>query len=148
MLPDLDVLAFRFHIAYTDTFGHRGASHSLVFAVIIGLLAMAFARYLRSTRPASFFFVCAACASHGLLDALTNGGEGVALLWPFSDVRIFFPWHLIEVSPLDMHRVFSERGWVVLQSEFVWVWLPAAVLFCFLYLLRWSKVAGSSNISR
>lgn len=147
MLPDMDVLAFRFHIAYADTFGHRGASHSLTFAVIIGLLAMAFATQLKTTRLRAFLFVCAACASHGLLDALTNGGEGVALLWPFSDVRLFFPWHIIEVSPLDMHRVFSERGWVVLQSELVRVWLPAAILCCALYLPRRSKAEDSSNIS-
>ena len=146
MLPDMDVLAFRFHIAYADTFGHRGASHALMFAVIIGLLAMAFATQLKATRSKAFLFACAACASHGLLDALTNGGEGVALLWPFSDVRIFFPWHIIEVSPLDMHRVFSERGWVVLQSEFAWVWLPAAALCCGLYLLRRRKSSRSANL--
>ena len=136
MLPDIDVLAFRFNIAYTDTFGHRGVSHSLMFAMLVGLVAMLCAPWLKTTRSRGFLFVGTACASHGLLDMLTNGGEGVALWWPFSEARLFFPWHVIEVSPLNMHRVFSERGWVVLQSEFLWVWLPALVLGGGMYLLR------------
>lgn len=136
MLPDVDVLAFRFHIAYTDTFGHRGASHSLMFAAMVGLFAMVLATPLKTSRSKAFLFVGASCASHGLLDALTNGGEGVGLWWPFSDVRVFFPWRFIQVSPLNLHRVFSGRGWEVLQSEFVWVWLPAIALCAALYLLR------------
>jgi inner membrane protein len=134
MLPDMDVLAFRFHIAYTDTFGHRGASHSLAFAVVIGLLAMLLAKQLETSRIKAFLFVGLACASHGLLDAFTNGGEGVALWWPFFGTREFFTWRFIEVSPLSLQRVFSGRGWEVLQSEFVWVWLPA-ILFCGALLL-------------
>ncbi|WP_173644242.1 metal-dependent hydrolase, partial [Xanthomonas citri] len=43
MLPDADVLAFALHIPYADAFGHRGASHSLLFASIIALLGAAMA---------------------------------------------------------------------------------------------------------
>lgn len=136
MLPDIDVLGFRFNIAYTDTFGHRGASHSLMFALMAGLLAMFFSARLKANWKTAFLFVGASCASHGLLDAFTNGGEGVALLWPFSDTRIFFPWRFIEVSPLKLHRVFSGRGLEVLLSEFVCVWLPAAGLCGVLCLIR------------
>lgn len=32
VLPDLDVLAFRFGIPYAAEFGHRGVSHSLALA--------------------------------------------------------------------------------------------------------------------
>ena len=39
-------------------------------------------------------------ASHGVLDALTDGGPGVAFLAPFDDTRYFFPWRPIRVSPL------------------------------------------------
>jgi len=28
---------------------------------------------------------------HGLLDMITNGGKGVAFLWPFTSERFFFP---------------------------------------------------------
>ncbi|EWC51158.1 hypothetical protein XAR_2142 [Xanthomonas citri pv. glycines str. 8ra] len=41
MLPDADVLAFALHIPYADAFGHRGASHSLLFASVIALLGIA-----------------------------------------------------------------------------------------------------------
>ncbi len=123
--PDFDVAAFHFHIPYADVFGHRGASHSLVMALLLGLLALACARPLHTTRLAAFVFVAASAFSHGLLDTLTNGGYGVALWWPFSGDRIFSPWQVIEVSPLRLQRFFSERGLTVLISEFRWVWIPA-----------------------
>lgn len=148
MLPDMDVLAFRFNIAYADQFGHRGASHSLLFAAVVGLLALLGARWLDTTRGKAFLFMFAACASHGLLDTLTNGGKGVALWWPFSEVRVFAPWHGIEVSPLDLHRVFSGRGLEVLRSEFVWVWLPAVavcVALCLYRRLRRSAVVARAE---
>ncbi|HEX7641874.1 MAG TPA: metal-dependent hydrolase [Burkholderiaceae bacterium] len=136
MLPDVDVLGFRFNIAYTDTFGHRGVSHSLMFALMVAILASLFAKRLKTNGKNALLFVFVSCASHGLLDAFTNGGEGVALWWPFSNARLFFPWRCIEVSPLNLHRVFSGRGLEVLQSEFLRVWLPAMALCAVLYALR------------
>ena len=38
VLPDIDVLAFRFGISYAAGIGHRGLSHSLVFAATLALL--------------------------------------------------------------------------------------------------------------
>ena len=136
MIPDLDVLAFRFHIAYADSFGHRGASHSLVFAAWLAVVARLFARPLKSTRSIGAVFVGLSAASHGVLDAFTNGGYGAALWWPFSSARVFAPWQVIEVSPLSLRRVFSARGWEVLQSELMWVWLPAMLLGALLVLVR------------
>ena len=40
-LPDADMLAFRLGIAYQDVFGHRGFSHSLLFAGLCGDLGHA-----------------------------------------------------------------------------------------------------------
>lgn len=136
IVPDLDVIAFRFNVAYADTFGHRGASHSLLFALIIGLLAAGFAKHLKSTRRMTFLFAAMSVASHGLLDTFTNGGKGVALWWPFSGERLFSPWQVIEVSPLSLRRMFSERGLEVIQSELIWVWLPAALICTLLVVLR------------
>jgi inner membrane protein len=65
----------------------------------------------------------------------TNGGSGIALWLPFSSERLFFPWQVIEVSPLSLRGLAGERGMQVLQSELLWVWLPAAVL-CVLLALR------------
>jgi inner membrane protein len=136
MLPDLDVLAFRFHIAYADTFGHRGVSHSMTFAVLVGLVALLFCRQLKSGPLITFVFIAVCAASHGLLDMFTNGGYGVALWWPFSADRLFAPWQVIDVSPLSLRRVFSARGLEVLQSEILWVWVPALLAFASLALLR------------
>jgi inner membrane protein len=70
-------------------------------------------------------------ASHGLLDAMTNGGRGIALLSPLSNQRFFLPWTPIEVSPLGIERFLGPRGITVIKSEALWVWLPmAAAVIC------------------
>ncbi|WP_342316989.1 metal-dependent hydrolase [Lysobacter sp. FW306-1B-D06B] len=135
VLPDADVVAFKLGIAYADDFGHRGASHSLVFAVTLGLLAACFHGALRSA-PWKAALWCFACAlSHPLLDALTNGGLGVALWWPWSDARLFAPWRPIAVSPIGA-GFFSARGLAVIASEIRWVWLPCAILAMTILALR------------
>jgi len=41
ILPDIDVIGLKFGIIkYGDLFGHRGFSHSLLFAFIVGLLVV------------------------------------------------------------------------------------------------------------
>jgi len=184
MLPDADVLVFALHIPYADAFGHRGASHSLLFAFVLAAVAAVLA-FFGSGRPwsvpgnsgsrrpwsallcqprlapteeamarsgsgrpwsavscqprlaptkagptvastlqaAVFVFVCA--ASHPLLDAMTSGGLGVALAWPWSEQRFFAPWRPIRVSPFAP-QFFSARGVATLLSELRWVWLPLA----------------------
>jgi inner membrane protein len=67
-------------------------------------------------------------ASHGALDALTNGGLGVAFFAPFDATRYFFPWRPVEVSPIGVAAFFSQRGLEVFVSELLWLWLPAAAL--------------------
>ena len=124
VLPDLDVLAFRFGIPYADAFGHRGASHSLAVALLLGLLAAWMASPLRAGRVVAFAFVAFSAASHGAFDMLTNGGHGVALWWPWSSERLFLPWQVVEASPLSLRRVFGPKGVEVLLSELLWVWLP------------------------
>ena len=135
-LPDLDVLAFPLGISYSSQFGHRGFSHSLLFAVVAGLAGGCFFRWLRSTFSRCFLFLSVSIASHGLLDAFTNGGLGVALLWPWSDHRYFAPFRVIEVSPIGVATFFSERGLLVLKSEFLWIWLPAIVAGVVMLLIR------------
>jgi len=136
VIPDLDVLAFRFNVAYSHALGHRGVSHSLAFAVVLGLVALVIAQPLRATRRAAFLFVAVCSASHGALDMLTNGGHGVALWWPLSAERLFAPWQVIEVSPLSLRRIASARGLEVLQSELLWIWLPAVLVGTALLLVR------------
>lgn len=136
MLPDLDVLAFRVGVAYGEVFGHRGASHSLAFALLLGLIASWAAPWLKASRRTAFLIVAASAASHGLLDMFTNGGHGVAWWWPLSDDRLFMPWQVIEASPLSLRRIASARGLDVLVSEMSWVWLPACMVGGALFALR------------
>jgi inner membrane protein len=136
MLPDLDVLAFHFGIPYSSQFGHRGFSHSILLAGIVALLGMASLQRLEVPSKRAFCYLWISMASHGLLDTITTGGKGIALLWPFTDHRFFAPTQVIKVSPIGLSRFFSSRGLSVLASELLWVWLPATVfgtavfLFC------------------
>jgi len=116
--------------------GHRGFTHSLVFAVTLGVIALLASGWLRTSRLKAFIFVALFAASHGLLDMCTNGGRGVALFWPFTNERYFFPWRPIEVSPLTLDRLLSERGAAVLGSELLWVWMPAVVIGAGIGLVR------------
>jgi inner membrane protein len=123
LLPDADVLAFSFGLPYDHAFGHRGASHSLVFAALVGILAASAAR-LHGARPGrTGLIVGLTVATHPLLDALTDGGLGVALWWPLSAERIFFPVRPIPVAPLGW-GMLGPRGVQVMLAEA----LPSAVL--------------------
>jgi inner membrane protein len=139
VLPDVDVIGFRFGVAYGDLLGHRGLTHSLLVAVVVGVLvAMALTRGdprigLRM-RLATYFIL--AMASHGILDAMTTGGLGVALLAPVDDTRYFFPWRPIAVSPIGIRPFFTARGVAVLANEALWVGLPSVVLACAGYFVR------------
>ncbi len=164
MLPDADVLAFVLHIPYADAFGHRGASHSLLFAGVLAMLA-ALVAFFGSRRPwsvvscqprlapttarttvtstvqaAVFVFICA--ASHPLLDAMTSGGLGVALAWPWSEHRFFAPWRPIRVSPFAP-QFFSARGVATLLSELRWVWLPLATA-----VVAWKLIQPAPAVPR
>lgn len=66
-------------------------------------------------------------ASHGVFDAMTDGGLGIAFFSPFDTTRYFFPWRPLRVSPIGP-GFFSGRALVVLTSELRWIWLPSAVL--------------------
>jgi inner membrane protein len=125
VLPDVDSLGFAAGIPYGHTFGHRGFTHSLFFAACVGVSPVA-----------AFAFVFSSVASHGLLDAMTTGGLGVAFWSPFSNERYFLPWRVILVSPIGVEPFFSRRGLEVVKSELTWIWAPSTVLALIGSLLR------------
>ena len=137
--PDLDVLAFRFGIPYEHVLGHRGLTHSLLFAAAVAWasVSLGFRRGVPGLGPlvlGAYLFL--ATASHGILDALTDGGLGVAFFAPLENSRHFFPIQPIEVSPIGIRRFFTERGVAVIRSELLWVWLPSTLLAGAALLLR------------
>lgn len=134
MLPDADVIGFAFGIRYGDLLGHRGLSHSLLFAAIVGVLV---GRMLGGRMAACIYFAVVT-ASHGILDALTSGGLGIAFFSPFDTGRYFFPWRPILVSPIGA-GFFSARGLRVLGNEVGWIWMPAAAIA----LLSWVRLRAA-----
>lgn len=64
-------------------------------------------------------------ASHGVLDAFTDGGLGIALLWPFTNTRYSAPWRPIPVAPIGMAILYA-RGIHVPLTETV-LFLPLFV---------------------
>jgi len=138
IIPDADVVGLAFGIEFDSLFGHRGFTHSILFALIFGaVIAFVADRFLQTgvsfLKLAVFFSL--ATFSHPLLDMLTDGGSGVALLAPFSNERFFFPWRPVEVSPIGL-GFFSDRGLTVIASEIIWIWLPAIVLLITATIIR------------
>jgi len=119
LFPDADVVAFALGIPYEHQLGHRGFTHSLAFAVALGVAAALVSWGPRMWKAG--VLVAITVASHGLFDMLTDGGLGVALWWPMDDARHFFGWRPIPVAPIGV-GMWSERGLHVLLAE-----LPAAL---------------------
>jgi len=130
VIPDIDVIGFRFGVHYSDFWGHRGFTHSLLFAAILAaMMATLITRFQSEISSAGLFvYFLLSAASHGLLDAMTNGGLGVAFFSPFENSRYFLPWRPILVSPIGATRFLSRRGLAVLQTEVLWIWLPSIVV--------------------
>ena len=143
IVPDADVVGFLFGVRYGDMLGHRGFSHSLCFAAVVGgAVALRLTRGERPGRRVALAgYFSAVTASHPLLDAMTDGGLGVALFAPFSGTRYFLPWRPIEVSPIGL-SFFSVRGLDVLSSELRWVWLPALAVI----VLGWATRRGLGRV--
>lgn len=130
IVPDFDVISFAFGVSYGDALGHRGFTHSLLFAAILSVILVQVFLSNRddASKPACLVFLFLCTASHGVFDALTNGGLGVAFFAPFDNTRYFFPWRPIRVSPLGVRQFLSSRGALVLWSEILWLWIPALVI--------------------
>jgi inner membrane protein len=132
VLPDIDSFGLAMGIEYGHWLGHRGFLHSLFFAAFVGFSVATFAmgklqRWSGRWLALAIYF-SAVTASHGVLDAVTDGGLGVAFFSPFSHERYFFPWRPLLVSPIGIVRFVSDWGGRVLWTEFVWVWLPVGSL--------------------
>lgn len=132
IIPDIDIIGFYFGVPYDHLLGHRGFFHSISFALLISaFLTFIFFYDLGTFSKRWFFyfiFFFSLSSSHGILDAFTNGGLGVALLSPFDNKRYFSPWRPIVVSPIGIKAFFSRCGLEVIKSEFLWIWLPSFLL--------------------
>jgi len=132
VLPDADVVGFSWGVSYNSMWGHRGLSHSLCFALLLSLSVVGLV--WRDDTPGAppwwayglYFFIVT--TSHGVLDAMTNGGRGIMFFAPFDTTRYFFPWRPVRVSPISILAFFGNRGVRILVSEFVYIWAPITLL--------------------
>ena len=149
-LPDIDGFITRFAARLFGLhldgplWSHRGFSHSLLFALLVGIGAALYTqRLLRYEKPLSllilYFF--ALTASHGLIDAITHGGEGVMFFSPFHGGRYLFPF-----GPVPTARIrewFGTQGLITFAHEVLWIWLPLTMAYGGLQLLRKGKALRS-----
>lgn len=144
ILPDIDVISFRLGIPYGSFWGHRGFTHSLLFAIILGL-SVSFVFYRQtifSLKGLGYFFFFTLCAaSHSILDAMTNGGLGVAFFSPWNETRYFLPWRPINVSPIGVGKFFTGRGLSIIKNEVVWIGVP-----CIIYMVLTRSINYVWNI--
>lgn len=95
-IPDIDIVAGLFLPADKALLFHRSITHSLLFALVIGLCLAWLAKKYHPKISGLLFavFFCFELALHDLLDTCTSYGTG--LLEPFSHQR--FSFHLLYVA--------------------------------------------------
>jgi inner membrane protein len=138
IVPDFDSFS---SYSYGSMWGHRGFTHSLCFALGIGLIAAgAASRCLKIDfwPLLGFFFLIT--ASHGILDALTDGGFGIPFFWPFSPHR-YGPYGPIHVADIGF-EIPDPRVSRSVRTELLYVWLPLAVVVGVVTIRRRFRLTG------
>jgi inner membrane protein len=141
VLPDFDSFSTA---AYGSITGHRGYTHSLAFALAVGLVAAgATYRYLhvRFWLLAALLFLVT--ASHGVLDAFTNGGFGIPFLWPFTEYR-WGPYGPINVSDIAF-ELPDPRTSRAVRTELLYVWLPLGIAVILTEGCRWLRRRSATS---
>ena len=134
ILPDIDVIGFSFGIPYPHPFGHRGFTHSILFALLWAVIVMF--TIGKRNKPTWFLVIFLSTVSHGVLDAMTTGGMGIGFFIPFNNDRFFFPFREIVVSPLGLKDFFSTWGIQVILSEFKYIFVPCSIILVLLFFLK------------
>lgn len=141
-LPDIDYIA-GFILASDPNRYHYGATHSLIFPIVSGLIACAF--FLKSIILFDRWIILSATIfSHILIDFLTGpiqGGYpsyGLQLLWPLSTMRNAAP---VTIFQGPHHQTMND-----LFSAFnLWVVVKEVLIFTPLMALLWIVVLAMSR---
>ena len=143
VVPDLDLVGWPLGVSPVALLGHRGLTHSIPFAVLLGIAATALVptRSRREKMVAAGVLVLAT-VTHGLLDALTTYAPTGPALWaPFSNTRYRFLWQPLTGAG-GLHTDFGQ--------EILYVWVPA--IFLVLVIEWWrrrrSAVAAGADAER
>ena len=120
-IPDLDVIGFEAGIRCGAVWRPRGFSHSFLFSLITGIaVSYLFFNEECETKTDRFlisFFFFIITLSHGLLDAMTDGGLGVGFFIPVNNERFFFPIRPIPVSSMHIEAFFTSFGFSIFKQE-------------------------------
>lgn len=147
MIPDLDVIGFHYGIYYADAFGHRGFTHSILFAFLAAVMTPFVVFPQLKIWGRSWWILVglafAATLSHGLIDAFTDAGLGVGFFIPFDDTRYFAPWRPLATSPLSISAFINGPALFILMNELVWIGTPLMGLLGVRYLFR--RVVGGDS---
>lgn len=119
VLPDADFALYLLRIdTYSGTYGHRGFSHSIGFALLVGLLGALLAPAGGRRRAFVGAFLALCTLSHPLMDGLFDRGICNAWLWPLDGARHCLPWRPIPMQGVPLF------GLGRLGQELVWIGLP------------------------
>ncbi|MFQ6027270.1 MAG: metal-dependent hydrolase [Dehalococcoidia bacterium] len=118
-LPDLDFLP-GFLLGDVGLF-HRGATHSLLGAVVFAIVAVLVLRMLKWRMSARLFLaLCLIFASHSVLDFFGQDSvppSGVSLLWPWTREVFQSPWLIFPDAPHTIASLISLHTLVLLIQE-------------------------------
>jgi len=91
LLPDIDfAIGWVWPGSILGT--HAGGTHSFAFTAVAAVVAaIGWQLCFRQTGLKVFLWLLAALWSHVLMDAVTWGGQGVAMFWPMTEMRIASP---------------------------------------------------------
>ena len=138
LLPDADVIGFSMGVRYEDEWGHRGATHSIAFSIVLAMAIASAGRLARLPVLRTAATAAVVLVSHAILDTLTDGGLGCALFWPFDLTRYFAPFNPIPVAPIGLY-FFSAYGLTVSAAELL---LFAPLLW---YALKGDRLGAPSG---
>ena len=102
---------------------HHGFTHSIPFALVVGLVMIAI---FRDWRVRSYLVFTGAYVSHTLLDLMFTESRGVALWWPFTNYR----YKLRLTGPI-------EYSW---SDASVWETFVDVLKLCFAELLIYGPI--------
>jgi inner membrane protein len=94
LAPDLDLVTAAFGALPDTPTSHRGITHSLPFAAIVALAVGLCARRWGRGRLAGALTL-GALGSHGILDAMSQLGDGPMMFWPFTTQTYVLAWRPI-----------------------------------------------------
>lgn len=138
-LPDLDAVLRPLGDLEAEQVvgGHRGLTHSIPFAMALAALIVR-SRVMGpgwiGSKVSLWIWLSLAMAAHGILDTLTQYGEGVALLAPFSWHHFKSPWTPLATGGACRGIVAcAVRG---LSNELLWIGVPSLMLVGLSRVLR------------